>query len=338
MRSVNRLVVLSGLAALIASSCQVSMAADSTDKKSAPAAKKGTKHVLVKAKDIPVELKDSHERGLKITATPLVPTKPTNPVTPVKVVPKTTTPKTLTQYVKQIHQNPGTQPRGLNVVAVPLIPHIARPQANPQNHKRIATPVIASKPATNTSSTKPESSDIVKVSNNSTPFINAWLDRAGTTPKYKVGDKMVINVSSSVDCNLVVYNYDAQGTLTQIFPNDIQKEGKVRAGQNIQIGGEESPFEYTVSGNGGLERIFVYAYPTSQSNSPMTVAMVQQKQGPFRAQEKMSMPEYVAMVRDSAVFTTRGIEVVPRKASTQKVSNSSELDQNKLELTLQVEK
>lgn len=333
MRSVNRLVVLSGLAALIASSCQVSMAADSADSKAAPAAKKGKKYVPAKANNI--ELKTGVDRGLKITAAPLVPVKPVNPVTPVKVITtkpvKQTNPSTIVTIGK-------TPSRNLNVVAVPLIPHIARPQANPQNHKRIATPVIANKPAANTSGAKPESSDIVKVSNNSTPFINAWLDRAGTTPKYKVGDKMVINVSSSVDCNLVVYNYDAQGTLTQIFPNDIQKEGKVRAGQSIQIGGEESPFEYTVSGNGGLERIFVYAYPTSQSSAPVTVAMVQQKQGPFRAQEKMSMPEYVAMVRDSAVFTTRGIDVVPRKASTQKVSNSSELDQNKLELTLQVEK
>lgn len=332
MRSVNRLVVLSGLAALIASSCQVSMAADSANSKAAPAAKKG-KYTQKNPQDLPVELKDSHERGLKITATPLVPTNPTNPITPVKVIP------TKPPHKKADPQLTKVDPRGTRMLTViPAIPHIARPQANPQNHKRIATPVIANKPAANTSGAKPESSDIVKVSNNSTPFINAWLDRAGTTPKYKVGDKMVINVSSSVDCNLVVYNYDAQGTLTQIFPNDIQKEAKVRAGQSIQIGGAESPFEYTVSGNGGLERIFVYAYPTSQSSAPVTVAMVQQKQGPFRAQEKMSMPEYVAMVRDSAVFTTRGIDVVPRKASTQKVSNSSEMDQNKLELTLQVEK
>lgn len=327
MRSVNRLVVLSGLAALIASSAQVSMAADS----SAGTKPKNGAHQPVDPHKLNYELKPGAQRGLKITATPLVPVNQQT-LTPVKVTnPVKTTIKPVANL--NTHQSP-RGPR--NIAAVPLIPGISRPQNNPQNHKRIAVPVVvASKPADNTGS---PSSDIAKVSNKSTPFINAWLDRAGQTPRYKVGDKMVVNVSSAVDCNLVVYNYDATGTLTQIFPNDLQKDGRVKAGQNIQIGGEESPFDYTVSGNGGLERIFVYAYPSSQSGSPMTVAMLQQKQGPFRTQTKVPFPEYVAMVRDSAVFTTRGIEVVPKKTAVQKVSKpAAEPDQNKLELTFQVE-
>lgn len=179
-------------------------------------------------------------------------------------------------------------------------------------------------------------SDIIRVSTKSpTSFITAWLDRPGINPKYKIGEKLVVNVSSTVDCNVVVFNYDAKGNLTQIFPNELQKEGRLKSGQNIQIGGEDSPFDYKVAGDGGVERIFVYAYPTNQSGNPITVAMAPTKtQSPFLAKEKVSMSQYLAMVRDAQVFTTRGVEVIPKKT----VQNASaKADDNKLELTFQVE-
>jgi len=34
---------------------------------------------------------------------------------------------------------------------------------------------------------------------------------------------MVVKVSANQDCNVVVFNYDSTGTLTQIFPNDYAK-------------------------------------------------------------------------------------------------------------------
>jgi hypothetical protein len=321
MRSVNSLVVLGGVAALIAGSSQVSLAAD-PQKPSAAAAAKQHKKIDSKSPTVN-EMGTRDDRGITIGAHNVVPAS---------------TPKT--PPVVKVPAVPATKP-------LPIIP--ARPASSivkSPNIKKPNTPTTAVKPATtkpavNTSVvvTSKLPTGVIPVSTASTaPFITAWLDRPGNSPKYKVGDKMVVNVSSTVDCNVVVFNYDAKGNLTQIFPNDLQKEGRLRSGQTVQIGGDESPFDYHISGNGGTERIFVYAYPQSQNNAPVTVAMAPPRaSSPFRTANNVSMDQYLSMVRNAQVFTTRGVEVVAKKTTKKVSSSSSENDPNKLELTFQVD-
>lgn len=186
--------------------------------------------------------------------------------------------------------------------------------------------------------------------------VSAWLDRQGSTPKYKVGDKMVVNVTTSTDCNLVVFNYDAKGTLTQLFPNSYQPSGFVKAGESLQIGGPDSPFDYEITGKGGMERIFVYAYPTG-TEAPITVAMNTVANSPFRSIE-MPSAKYREMVNSSRVFFAREVKVVPKRMThaapqttptprenpTQMISNSTTTQAggrdgqpNKVELTFTVE-
>lgn len=169
------------------------------------------------------------------------------------------------------------------------------------------------------------------------PAVIATLDRKGGMPVYKVGEKMMINVSANTDCNIVVFNYDSTGTLTQIFPNDYQQSGFLKAGENVHIGGNESPFDYQISGKGGKEKIFVYAYPQG-SDAPLEVALSQVPGTPFRAAE-MTPEKYRELVNNAKSFFSREVKVVPKKndQSTATAANFT-ASANKVELTFQVEK
>lgn len=324
MKSFYNLILLGGLATALVCPSQVSLAntggtkADPKTKTTKPAT-----HADLGGTPKFNELDPSYQRSLgfgahNVVRTPVVKT----PV--VKVVPVVKTPVV---KVTPVVKTP------IKTVKTPVVKvGVTQPTV-----KTPKTAVITRTTGNGTVSTVTPKSDIVRVSTKTaTPFITAWLDRPGNNPKYKIGEKLVVNVSSTVDCNVVVFNYDAKGNLTQIFPNELQKEGRLKSGQNIQIGGDDSPFDYKVSGDGGVERIFVYAYPTNQSGNPITVAMAPKTQSPFRAKEKVSMSQYLAMVRDAQVFTTRGVEVIPKK-TVQNASAKADNSDNKLELTFQVE-
>ncbi len=163
----------------------------------------------------------------------------------------------------------------------------------------------------------------------------ANLDRTGSLPKYKVGEKLVVNIKATQDCNLVVFNYDSTGTLTQIFPNDYQQSGFVRSGDQVQIGGPESPFDYQVAGKGGQEKIFVYAYPTG-SEAPLTVAMNPLPNTPFRSAE-ITPDQYRQMVNDSKVFFSREVKILPKRVQNVSATQPP-ATANKVELTFMVEK
>ena len=264
-----------------------------------------------------------------------------------------------------IGQLKAPQPAAIRPVATPIQHHAAvqptRKHVSKIQHRPATakTPVKINQPVATKSQpvkpiqTTPTVEDVAPVQNvahtNVRPegaVISAWLDRQGTTPKYKVGDRMVVNVTASTDCNLVVFNYDAKGTLTQLYPNSFQPSGFVKQGDSIQIGGPDSPFDYEVTGKGGLERIFVYAYPTG-TEQPITVAMNTIPNSPFRSIE-MPTEKYLAMVNESKVFFSREIKVVPKKTgaasstpATQTISSSKteavSAQPNKVELTFMVD-
>lgn len=176
------------------------------------------------------------------------------------------------------------------------------------------------------------------------PVITAKLDRPGNQPKYKVGDKLVLNVKANQDCNVVVLNFDSTGTLTQIFPNDYQQNGFMRAGDTVEIGGEESNFDYQIAGKGGAEKIFIYAYPTSDKMPlPTLTAMAPIAGTPFRGME-MTVDKYKELVNSSQVFFARSVQVTPKKAApgagVQLVSQGQKQQSgspNKVELSFMVE-
>ncbi len=176
-------------------------------------------------------------------------------------------------------------------------------------------------------------------------IIAAWLNKKGSAPKYKDGEKLTVTVAASQDCNLMIFNYDG-ATLTQIFPNENQSDPLLRAGETIEVGGPESKFEYQASNTAekpSSEKIFVYAYPVKAHNTPITVAMNPVSSTPFRSAE-MSLEKYRDLVNESKVFFARKVKVVPKSSANggSQVSLASLEEQgvgvNKVELSLTIEK
>ncbi len=143
---------------------------------------------------------------------------------------------------------------------------------------------------------------------NSQSIINVWLDKKGSAPQYKHGDKMKINVSASQDCNVMIFDYDGRGKLTQLYPNEYQQRTLLKAGDTITFGGADSPFDYQVSlpkgSSRAQERIFVYAYPVSEK--PLSIALNTEDGSPFRSGE-MTLAQYKKMVAESKVFFNAGV-------------------------------
>jgi hypothetical protein len=276
------------------------------------------------------DLKKSGERGLIFNtvntgvgagATAPSPAAPLIRTTPV-VKPITDA----TPGVKQVlpkHKQPRT------VTASTSSKHVKSP-IHSEKVKPVSTAVQAQ-----ASSSNPNVATVSHETTAGPMVVKAWLNKSGSKPTYKVGEKMTINVAASEDCNLMVFDFDGTNSLKQIFPNEYQPNGVVKAGETIIIGGPDSPFDYQVGGSGGQERIFVYAYPSNNSASPLTVAMLPAAHSPFRSAE-MTLDKYRELVNKSKIFFSREVKVVP-KSGFKPVSDTSGNAPNKLELTFQVQ-
>lgn len=259
---------------------------------------------------------------------------------------------------------------------------IAAPKSGTSKSVAHANPVVHKKPVVATASKKPtvsaphptnENSEVAVykhanndgggmvavshtvISNGTTPVIEASLDKPGTVPKYKVGDHMVIKLKAVQDCNVMVFDFDNHGTLTQIYPNDYDSSGSLAAGQTVELGGDSSQYNLTVGGD-GMERIFVYTYPKSEG--PLTVAMNPIPHTPFRS-VNITAEQYDRMVHNSRSYfneleqrngrfiTVEGKDKLDKLGRAQQVENDSHLapvssssskPANKVELTFQIEK
>lgn len=274
------------------------------------------------------DLKKSGERGLIFnTINTGVGAGATAPSPAVPLVRSTAVVKPVTDATPQVKQ---------------ILPKHKQPRtvtaSSRAKHIKPATPVDKVKPVSTAVQASSSNPNVVTVSHetNSSPMVvKAWLNKSGSKPTYKVGEKMTINVAASEDCNLMVFDFDGTNSLKQIFPNEYQPNGVVKAGETVVIGGPDSPFDYQVGGSGGQERIFVYAYPSNNSASPLTVAMLPAAHSPFRSAE-MTLDKYRELVNKSKVFFSREVKVVP-KSGFKPVSDASGNAPNKLELTFQVQ-
>lgn len=171
-------------------------------------------------------------------------------------------------------------------------------------------------------------------------IVAASLNKAGRVPRYQDGEKLKVTVRAYEDCNLMIFNYDGK-VLTQLFPNEYQRDSFIKAGARVEIGGEESKFDFCASnetGDSSSEKIFVYAYPAKEKAKPISIAMNKAGGTPFRSTE-MSLEDYRKLVNGSQTFFSRGIKVMPKKqvveATYEEVKSSA--PPNKLELSLTVD-
>lgn len=319
-----RNLVMGGIALSIALLPQMALA----DEK--PADAKAEKKEVSKESPAPINELDQNRRGRGFNFAPIVPTHAvaapvTAPVVNTRsvtvkapVVKAASTTKPVTHVATAKHQIIKAVPKQAKHEETLTAKHTPAPSIVEPKHS--------------------QTSVLVNYKQEDGPVISAKLDKEGTLPKYKVGDKMVVNVRANQDCNVVVFNYDSSGTLTQIFPNDYQQNGFVKAGDAIEIGGSDSPFDYQISGKGGPEKVFVYAYPTSDKQAPITqlTAMAPISGTPFRGTE-MTIDKYRDMVNNSRVFFARSVQVMPKKGA-QLVSQAQPASSpNKVELTFSVD-
>ncbi|MBX9685176.1 MAG: DUF4384 domain-containing protein [Candidatus Obscuribacterales bacterium] len=274
----------------------------------------------------------SHDRGVNFTPLNAGSAQAPVAVPAVKKVEINSAIKAVTQPVKKQPSHIVKIKVKNNKTSVAKVAPAKTLASHPLNQSsKVSSPNTATLPAGNSSAM------LVKLHQSDGSVISASLDRSGNSPKYKVGEKLVVNVNAHQDCNVVVFNYDATGTLTQIFPNDYQQNGFVKAGDSVQIGGDESPFDYQVAGKGGVEKVFVYAYPTGNDKAPLTVALNPLAGTPFRSTE-MTVDQYRDMVNSSKVFFSREVKVMPKRGAQTVSSQAPASSPNKIEMTFVVEK
>jgi hypothetical protein len=271
------------------------------------------------------DLKKSTQRGL--LAMPRVPS------TQSSIRPVTT--KINTQPTNSVHTT-----ESKDAVKAPHIVQqkkSAKPQIAVRKHKHGSTANIAT---TKSSVKMVSTSSETLLVNGSEQVVTAWLNKQGPNPSYKNSEKMQVNVRATKDCNLMIFDFDGHGKLTQIFPNDYQQNTYVHAGETVCIGGSDSPFEYQVSIPRGQakakESVFIYAYPTNEA--PLSVAMNHLPNAPFRGTE-MNMEQYRKLVNQSKVYFARGIDVVPKKgAKLVSAQAPAALSPNKIELSFSIDR
>lgn len=267
------------------------------------------------------ELKNSTNRGLHI--------QPLKPKTTAKS-------KTLTVTDTKIQKENKVSKSTKTEKAVDVVP------------KKVVKSAPAKKPAvkTVTANKKSPPKKTVVASTRPALFVSsgnivaASLNKAGRVPRYQDGEKLKVTVRVYEDCNLMIFNYDGK-VLTQLFPNEYQRDSFIKAGARVEIGGEESKFDFCASnetGDSSSEKIFVYAYPAKEKAKPISIAMNKAGGTPFRSTE-MSLEDYRKLVNGSQTFFSRGIKVMPKKqvveATYEEVKSSA--PPNKLELSLTVD-
>lgn len=110
----------------------------------------------------------------------------------------------------------------------------------------------------------------------------------------------------------------------------------------MEIGGERSKFAFKASNDDSKashEKIFVYAYPIQSDDKPISLVMNIVAQSPFRSAE-MNLDQYRKLVKESKVFFSRSVKVVPKgniKTVAFESPDNNENAPNKIELFMVIE-
>lgn len=88
--------------------------------------------------------------------------------------------------------------------------------------------------------------------------IELWVNNDDLT--YQAGDKLKIYFRVPYDCYVAVYDIEASGERSRLFPSaDDEEEGWVKAGRVYELPSPDDDFEYEVNGPGGIETIVLLA-------------------------------------------------------------------------------
>ncbi len=128
--------------------------------------------------------------------------------------------------------------------------------------------------------------------------VEAWTDRADSS--FRIGDPVTINVRPQHDAYITVLNVGTSGRTTILFPNRMQRESRVRAGQVLTLGGPGAGYSIAPQGPTGIELVEVVA-----TSRPLTLPELNQLTGQPSASPFLSMGRSAEEVtRDLAMQVT----------------------------------
>lgn len=93
--------------------------------------------------------------------------------------------------------------------------------------------------------------------------VDGWVDRK--SGKYQMGDTVEVYVRTSKDAYVTVFNVDAKGKTTMIFPNEFAKDNMVKADTVTTIPAKDAKFQLKVGGPEGTNLIKVLASTKKKS-------------------------------------------------------------------------
>lgn len=117
--------------------------------------------------------------------------------------------------------------------------------------------------------------------------VTASIDRADLT--YARGDILKLRVKTNEDAYVTVFNVGPKGKVTQIYPNNFQKDNFVKANREVEIPSADSKAEIKIAGDLGGEVVKVFATNKQLKIVPEGVATP----GQVFLSVKESVPEIV---------------------------------------------
>lgn len=126
--------------------------------------------------------------------------------------------------------------------------------------------------------------------------VEVTTNRPGAGASFRLGEEIKYFVTSTIDGYLYLFHIDADKNVLRIFPNQYQREGKIRAAAALEVPGPGAPFKLEASPPFGLETTFAIV-----TSAPLDEKDFQLVEGGF-AKPKQEV---------TALVATRGINVKP---------------------------
>jgi hypothetical protein len=130
--------------------------------------------------------------------------------------------------------------------------------------------------------------------------VEITTNRPGAGANFRLGDEIKYFVTSTMDGYLYLFHIDADKTVLRIFPNQFQRQARIRAGAGLEVPAPGAPFKFEASPPFGLETTFAMV-----TAAPLDEKDFQLVEGGF-AKPRQEIP---------ALVTTRGISVRPAEAA-----------------------
>lgn len=105
--------------------------------------------------------------------------------------------------------------------------------------------------------------------------------------EYAVDDYLTLQIRATADCHITVLNWNAEGTLTQVFPNIYDSNNFAEFGKMYSFPSRESNFDFTLPGPQGRERFKIIATRKESDSQRISKLIPMGDDGIFQSQARV---------------------------------------------------